>query len=62
VIKVVWGTGWDDLLARDSSGLLIKRMHECVDGEYQPSGPWTGLYPQGVFSASIPSCSSWWST
>ena len=35
VIKVVWGSGWDDLLARDSSGLLIKRMHECVDGEYQ---------------------------
>ena len=32
---MVWGAGWDDLLARDSTGLLIKRMHECVDGEYQ---------------------------
>ncbi|HET7750013.1 MAG TPA: pyruvate dehydrogenase (acetyl-transferring), homodimeric type, partial [Terriglobales bacterium] len=35
VIKVVWGAGWDDLLARDRSGLLLKRMEECVDGDYQ---------------------------
>ncbi len=35
VIKVVWGGDWDDLLSRDSSGLLRKRMEECVDGEYQ---------------------------
>src|SRR5436190_11939914 len=35
VIKCLWGSGWDDLLARDSSGLLIKRMHEPPDGEYQ---------------------------
>src|SRR6202140_5408501 len=35
VIKVLWGDSWDDLFARDSSGLLLKRMHECVDGEYQ---------------------------
>src|SRR5271168_5204361 len=37
VIKVIWGAGWDDLLARDSSGLLLKRMHEVPDGEYQRS-------------------------
>ena len=30
VIKVIWGAGWDDLLARDTTGLLLKRMHECV--------------------------------
>jgi pyruvate dehydrogenase E1 component len=35
VIKVLWGDDWDDLLARDTHGLLRKRMEECVDGEYQ---------------------------
>ena len=35
VIKVVWGTRWDTLLARDKKGILIRRMMECVDGEYQ---------------------------
>ena len=31
VIKVLWGQGWDDIIARDTSGLLIKRFHEVVD-------------------------------
>src|SRR6202790_5335552 len=35
VIKVIWGGDWDKLLARDATGLLLKRMEECVDGEYQ---------------------------
>jgi pyruvate dehydrogenase E1 component len=35
VIKVIWGGGWDDLIARDKSGLLLQRMEECPDGEYQ---------------------------
>ena len=35
VIKVIWGSDWDDLFARDTSGLLLKRMEEVVDGEYQ---------------------------
>jgi pyruvate dehydrogenase E1 component len=35
VIKCLWGTGWDALLARDTSGKLRQRMEECVDGEYQ---------------------------
>ncbi|MGI9295646.1 MAG: pyruvate dehydrogenase (acetyl-transferring), homodimeric type, partial [Pseudomonadales bacterium] len=35
VIKVLWGSGWDRLLAADSKGLLRKLMMECVDGEYQ---------------------------
>ncbi|MCA9733062.1 MAG: pyruvate dehydrogenase (acetyl-transferring), homodimeric type [Deferribacteres bacterium] len=35
VIKVIWGSDWDELLARDKSGLLVKRMGEVVDGEYQ---------------------------
>ena len=35
VIKVIWGSYWDPLLARDTKGLLRKRMEEVVDGEYQ---------------------------
>ncbi len=35
VIKVVWGGGWDPLLAQDKHGLLVRRMGEVVDGEYQ---------------------------
>ena len=35
VIKVVWGSGWDRLLAKDKTGLLMKRMEECLDGDYQ---------------------------
>jgi len=35
VIKVLWGSAWDDLLARDTDGRLVKRMSEVVDGEYQ---------------------------
>ncbi|HEY1346092.1 MAG TPA: pyruvate dehydrogenase (acetyl-transferring), homodimeric type, partial [Streptosporangiaceae bacterium] len=34
VIKVLWGEDWDPLLAADRTGLLQKRMDECVDGEY----------------------------
>lgn len=35
VIKVVWGSGWDGLLARDHTGVLQRRMDAAVDGEYQ---------------------------
>lgn len=35
VIKVIWGSRWDPLLANDRDGLLRRRMEECVDGEYQ---------------------------
>ncbi len=35
VIKVIWGSGWDALLARDTYGLLAHRMNEVVDGQYQ---------------------------
>ncbi len=35
VIKCLWGSNWDPLFAKDKNGLLIKRMAECVDGEYQ---------------------------
>src|SRR3954451_7969633 len=44
VIKVLWGSGWDRLLEKDKSGLLLKRMEECVDGEYQDFKSKSGAY------------------
>ncbi|MGK0498924.1 MAG: pyruvate dehydrogenase E1 component [Oceanicoccus sp.] len=35
VLKVIWGSGWDGLLAQDQNGTLRKRMEDCVDGDYQ---------------------------
>ena len=35
VIKVIWASGWDPLLAADTDGLLVKRMNEVVDGQFQ---------------------------
>jgi pyruvate dehydrogenase E1 component len=54
VIKVIWGAGWDDLLARDSTGLLLKRMHECVDGEYQTFRARDGAYIRKEFFGKYP--------
>ena len=34
-LKVIWGSGWDELLARDNEGELKRRMEECLDGDYQ---------------------------
>lgn len=44
VIKVIWGSGWDEILARDTQGLLKKRMMEVVDGEYQTYRANNGAY------------------
>ena len=49
VIKVVWGTHWDALLARDKQGILMKRMMECVDGEYQTFKSKNGAYVREHF-------------
>ncbi|MGB8419198.1 pyruvate dehydrogenase (acetyl-transferring), homodimeric type [Paraburkholderia sp.] len=49
VIKVLWGSGWDKLLARDKSGLLLRRMEECVDGEYQDFKSKSGAYVREHF-------------
>ncbi len=55
VIKVIWGTDWDDLLARDQSGLLLKRMQEVVDGEYQKYTVEPGSYTRKHFFGKYPS-------
>jgi len=49
VIKVIWGADWDELLARDSTGLLLKRMEECVDGDYQSCKVKGGAYIRSYF-------------
>jgi pyruvate dehydrogenase E1 component len=49
VIKVLWGSGWDKLLAQDRSGLLLKRMEECLDGEYQDFKSKSGAYVREHF-------------
>jgi pyruvate dehydrogenase E1 component len=54
VIKCLWGQGWDELLARDSSGLLIKRFHEVVDGEYQAYRANDGAYLRREFFGKYP--------
>ena len=54
VIKCIWGSGWDELLARDSSGLLLKRMHECPDGEYQTFRAMDGAYIRKEFFGKYP--------
>jgi pyruvate dehydrogenase E1 component len=54
VIKVIWGSDWDSLLARDKSGLLLKRMEECVDGEYQSFKAKGGAYTRQHFFGKYP--------
>ncbi len=54
VIKVIWGSDWDDLLHRDRSGLLLKRMEECVDGEYQAFKAKGGAYVRQEFFGKYP--------
>jgi pyruvate dehydrogenase E1 component len=44
VIKVLWGSDWDPLLAADKDGLLAKRMGEIVDGQYQKYSVESGAY------------------
>src|SRR5204863_8423207 len=54
VLKVVWGADWDPLLAVDSSGLLIQRMGEAVDGEYQKYVVEPGSYTREHFFGKYP--------
>jgi pyruvate dehydrogenase E1 component len=49
VIKVIWGTRWDALLMRDRQGILMRRMMECVDGEYQTFKSKDGAYVREYF-------------
>ncbi len=54
VIKVLWGSYWDPLLAADKKGLLLKLMEECVDGEYQNFKAKGGAYTREHFFGKYP--------
>ncbi|MBI3096247.1 MAG: pyruvate dehydrogenase (acetyl-transferring), homodimeric type [Rhodocyclales bacterium] len=54
VIKVIWGSYWDPLLAQDKTGLLQKRMMECVDGDYQTFKSKDGAYVREHFFGKYP--------
>ncbi len=59
VIKVLWGSRWDPLLAKDHKGLLRRVMEECVDGEYQNFKAKGAPIPVSISSASSPSSRRW---
>ncbi len=54
VIKVIWGSYWDQLLIKDKTGLLVKRMNEAVDGEYQAFKAKGGAYVRQKFFGKYP--------
>ena len=54
VIKVIWGSNWDPLLARDQSGRLVQLMNECVDGDYQTFKANDGAYVREHFFGRYP--------
>jgi pyruvate dehydrogenase E1 component len=54
VIKVFWGSEWDPILERDTEGLLVKRMGELVDGEYQKLVVSSGAYVREHFFGGDP--------
>src|SRR5215212_7317458 len=54
VLKVIWGSNWDGLLAADHDGLLKRRMDECVDGEYQTFKSRDGRYVRDNFFGAYP--------
>jgi len=54
VIKVIWGDEWDPLLAKDDKGVLVKRMNEVVDGQYQKYIVMPGGYIREHFFGADP--------
>ncbi len=54
VIKVIWGSDWDPLLAADDKGLLVERMNEVVDGQYQKYVVESGAYIREHFFGNSP--------
>jgi len=54
VIKVVWGSDWDPLFARDKEGVLLQRLHETVDGEFQKYAATDGHFNRENFFNKYP--------
>ncbi|MGD0437798.1 MAG: alpha-ketoglutarate dehydrogenase [Bryobacteraceae bacterium] len=54
VVKVLWGSDWDDLFARDTQNLILRRLHETVDGELQSYGANDGRFNRERFFNKYP--------
>jgi pyruvate dehydrogenase E1 component len=54
VIKLLWGADWDGLFARDTEGVLLKRLHETVDGEFQTYAATDGRFNRETFFNKYP--------
>ena len=54
VVKLLWGSDWDPLFARDESGILLKRLHETVDGEFQTYAATDGRFNREHFFNKYP--------
>jgi len=54
VIKVIWGSGWDKIIQKDTSGKLLQRMEEVVDGEYQAYKAKDGAFVREHFFGKYP--------
>ena len=54
VIKVIWGSNWDPLFAQDKTGILLKRMEEALDGDYQNYRAKGGAYTREHFFGKYP--------
>ncbi|MGF1554100.1 MAG: pyruvate dehydrogenase (acetyl-transferring), homodimeric type [Paracoccaceae bacterium] len=54
VIKLIWGSGWDQLLERDTSGMLLRLMNETIDGDYQTFKAKGGAYTREHFFGRYP--------
>jgi pyruvate dehydrogenase E1 component len=54
VIKVIWGSDWDALFERDHTGLLLRRMEECVDGDFQTFKAKDGAFLRKHFFGKYP--------
>ncbi|HHS3326784.1 TPA: pyruvate dehydrogenase (acetyl-transferring), homodimeric type [Vibrio cholerae] len=54
VVKVIWGNGWDKLLAKDTTGKLLQLMNETIDGDYQTFKAKDGAYVREHFFSKYP--------
>ncbi|MCK5709233.1 MAG: pyruvate dehydrogenase (acetyl-transferring), homodimeric type, partial [Deltaproteobacteria bacterium] len=54
VIKVIWGSNWDPLLSKDRDGILVKRMTQALDGDYQKYSVASGEYIRNHFFGTDP--------
>jgi len=54
VIKVAWGSAWDDLFAKDTTGILLQHLNQLIDGEYQNLCSKGGAYMRENFFGKAP--------